>query len=168
MTRNLTPMVRVLDAISNNDNQFEPLDFLIGRMEKVLRKEDYLSMLTPNQSARLLKTFAQASHHLVQDMPILDSLTKSLQKNIDTLRENDVISILKAFHYIGRDVRFSQRLLQDLNSTVVATAIENKDQVSMSFLLNYLHQFFLITQRSGQNANRELSKEQHIQMVQLL
>ena len=65
MTRNLTPMVRVLDAISNNDNQFEPLDFLIGRMEKVLRKEDYLSMLTPNQSARLLKTFAQASHHLV-------------------------------------------------------------------------------------------------------
>ena len=78
MTRNLSPMVRVLDAISNNDNQFEPLDFLIGRMEKVLRKEDYLSMLTPNQSARLLKTFAQASHHLVQDMPILESLTKSL------------------------------------------------------------------------------------------
>ena len=62
-----------------------------------------------------------------------------MQKNIDTLRENDVISILKAFQYIGRDVRFSQRLLQDLNSTVVATAIENKDQVSMSFLLNYLH-----------------------------
>jgi hypothetical protein len=55
------------------------------------------------------------------------------------LRENDVISILKAFQYIERDVRFSQRLLQDLNSVVVATAIENKDQVSMSFLLNYLH-----------------------------
>ena len=71
-------MVRVLDAISNNEGQFEPLDFLVGRMEKVLRKDDYLTMLTPNQSARLLRTFAQASHYLVQDMPILDILTKSL------------------------------------------------------------------------------------------
>ena len=78
MTRTLNPMVRVLDAISNNEGQFEPLDFLVGRMEKVLRKDDYLTMLTPNQSARLLRTFAQASHYLVQDMPILDILTKSL------------------------------------------------------------------------------------------
>lgn len=78
MTRNLNPMVRVLDAISNNENQIEPLDFLVARMERVLRKEDYLNMLTPNQSARLLRTFAQASHYLVQDMPILETLTRSL------------------------------------------------------------------------------------------
>ena len=71
-------MVRVLDAISNNENQIEPLDFLVARMERVLRKEDYLNMLTPNQSARLLRTFAQASHYLVQDMPILETLTRSL------------------------------------------------------------------------------------------
>jgi hypothetical protein len=72
VTRNLTPMLRVLDAIGNNDNQFEPLDFLVSKLEKVLRKDEYLSILTPNQSARLLKVFAQASHSLVQDFPILE------------------------------------------------------------------------------------------------
>jgi hypothetical protein len=65
LTRNLNPMVRVLDAIGNNDHQFEPLDFLVGRMERVLRKEDYMKMMNPGQSARLLKIFAQASHILV-------------------------------------------------------------------------------------------------------
>jgi hypothetical protein len=71
-------MIRVLDAIGNNEHQFEPLDFVIGRLERVLRKEDYQSMLTPNQSARLLKIFAQASHILVQDMSILESLVRHL------------------------------------------------------------------------------------------
>ena len=138
---------------------------MVGRIERVLRKEDYLSILTPNQSARLLKIFAQASHILVQDMPILESLVRQLQKNLDNLRENDVITILKAYQYLNRDVRFSNRLLQDLNSTVVATAVENKDQVSLGFLLNYLHQFFMMSQKYGQSSSRDLSKEQHQQMV---
>lgn len=58
-------MMRLLDAIGNNEHQFEPLDFLVARLERVLRKDEYLSDLTPNQAARLLKVFAQASHFMV-------------------------------------------------------------------------------------------------------
>jgi G:T/U-mismatch repair DNA glycosylase len=49
---------------------------------------------------------------------------------------------------------------------VVSTAVENKDQVSVSFLINYLQQFFLINQ-SG-ISNRDLSKEQREALVKLL
>jgi ABC-type Zn uptake system ZnuABC Zn-binding protein ZnuA len=72
-------------------------------------------------------------------MPIVEQLVKSVQKGIDSLRENDVISILKAYQYLARDVRFSGKLLTELNNTVVATAVENKDQVSVNFIINYLH-----------------------------
>ena len=58
ISRNINSIVRVLDAIGNNENQFESLDFLIVRIERLLRKDDYYSLLTSTQHARLLKIFA--------------------------------------------------------------------------------------------------------------
>lgn len=159
--------MRIIDAIGNNESQFEQLDFLISRFEKLLRKDDYYRLLNINQCARLFKVMAQASHKTLNYFPLLDHLTRTIHKGIDSLRENDVISILKAYQYLQRDIKFSQKLLNDLNATVVATAIENKDQVSAGFLINYMQQFFLISQR-GISQQRDLTKEQREQMVGLL
>ena len=64
-------------------------------------------------------------------------------------------------------MKFSTKLIQDLNATVVSSAVANRDQVSVSFLINYLSNFFLINQRN-QISNRDLTKEQREQMVTLL
>jgi len=77
-----------------------------------------------------------------------------------------VISILKSYQYLDRDVKFSTKLLQDLNATVVSTAVENKDQVSIGFLVNYLQQFFLISQRRV--GSRDLTKDQREALIKLL
>ena len=58
VSRNINSIVRVLDALGNNESQFESLDFLITRIERLLRKDDYYSLLTSTQHARLLKIFA--------------------------------------------------------------------------------------------------------------
>jgi hypothetical protein len=41
----------------------------------------------------------------------------------------------------------------------VSSAVANRDQVTVSFLINYLSNFFLINQRN-QIASRDLTKEQ--------
>ncbi len=64
-------------------------------------------------------------------------------------------------------MKFSTKLIQDLNATVVSSAVANRDQVTVSFLINYLSNFFLINQRN-QITNRDLTKEQREQMVTLL
>jgi hypothetical protein len=55
---------------------------------------------------------------------------------------------------------------------VVSTAIENQSEVTVGFLVNYLHNFFLISQRNQQSgsggSNRDLTKEQRESLVNLL
>ena len=50
---------------------------------------------------------------------------------------------------------------------MVSTAVENQAEVSVSFLVNYLHNFFLINQRN-QVASRDLTKEQRESLINLL
>ncbi len=97
LTRNLNNIMRILDAIGNNESQFEQLDFLISRFEKLLRKDDYLRLLNINQCARLFRTLAHSSHKTLNAYPLLDQLTRTIHKGIDSLRESDVIAILKAY-----------------------------------------------------------------------
>jgi hypothetical protein len=107
MLRNLGAVMRVIDAIGNNPEQVESLDFLIIRLEKYLRQEENFNLLNINQCTRILKAFAFAAHTNVMRFPMLDTLVRKIQQNIDTLRENDVISILKSYVYISSDVKFS-------------------------------------------------------------
>lgn len=77
-------------------------------------------------------------------MPIIDLLVKQIHLNLDKLKENDVIIILKAYPYITSEVKYSTKLLQDLNATVVDSAMQSQETVGQNFLINYLHCFFLI------------------------
>lgn len=167
MTKNVGSILRVVDAIGANPNQVESLDFLIRRIEKFLRQEENFNLLNINQCTRILRTFAFASHTNLMRIPLLEQLVKKIHQNIESLQENDVIAILKAYQYLQTDIKFSTKLIQDLNATVVSSAVANRDQVTVSFLINYLSNFFLINQRN-QIANRDLTKEQREQMVGLL
>ena len=140
---------------------------MIRRIERYLRQEENFSLLNVNQATRILKSFSYAAHSNLMRIPLLEMLVRKIHQNIDTLRENDVIAILKAYQYLSTDVKFSSKLIQDLNATVVSTALENKNEVSVGFLVNYLHNFFLINQRN-QVASRDLSKEQRESLVGLL
>jgi hypothetical protein len=77
-------------------------------------------------------------------IPLLEQIVKKIHQNIESLQENDVIAILKAYQYLQTDIKFSTKLIQDLNATVVSSAVANRDQVTVSFLINYLSNFFLI------------------------
>jgi len=81
--------------------------------------------------------------------PIVEALIKQISAKIDSLQENDVMSIIKAYEYIQNDERYSSRLFGDLNATVVESAAENKASVDISFLFNYLNQLFLNRQRNS-------------------
>ena len=48
MTKNVGSILRVIDAIGNNPNQVESLDFLIRRIEKYLRQEENFNLLNVN------------------------------------------------------------------------------------------------------------------------
>ncbi len=91
-------------------------------------------------------------------IPILEQLVRKIHSNIESLQENDVIAILKAYQYLQTDIKFSTKLIQDLNATVISSAVANRDQVSVGFLINYMSNFFLINQRN-QIASRDLTKE---------
>lgn len=91
-------------------------------------------------------------------IPILEQLVRKIHSNIESLQENDVIAILKAYQYLQTDIKFSTKLIQDLNATVISSAVANRDQVSVGFLINYMSNFFLISQRN-QIASRDLTKE---------
>ena len=100
-------------------------------------------------------------------IPLLEQIVRKIHQNIESLQENDVIAILKAYQYLQTDIKFSSKLIQDLNATVVSSAVANRDQVTVSFIINYLSNFFLINQRN-QIASRDLTKEQREQLVSLL
>jgi hypothetical protein len=144
---NLQPTIRMLDAMANSDNALVNLDFLVRKLEKVIRDPENFKLLDVNQSVRLLRVFAKAQYVNVQSYSVVEPLIRMLITKIDSLEEADVITILKAYHYLPSDVRMSHKLFNDLNATVVESAVQNKDRVELSFLLSYLHQFFLIGQR---------------------
>ena len=88
--KNLVPICRLLDAITMTEGASENLDFLIRRLERMLREKDNYELIQVNQLARLLRAFAQYGHVNVQKVPILDKLVKSISMNIDKLLESDV------------------------------------------------------------------------------
>lgn len=163
---NIQPTIRMLDALANSESGLVNLDFLVRKVEKVLREPENLKLYDVNQQARLLRVFAKAQYLNVQHYPLVEALIRNLIAKIDTFQESDVITVLKAYHYLQTDVRMSHKLFSDLNATVVESAAQNKESVEVAFLVNYLHQFSLINQRVG--AGRDLTKEQRELMVKLL
>jgi len=160
------PTIRLLDAIASNPTQIDSLDFLVRRLEKELRQNVQLGIIDTNQSCRLLRFYAMAQYLHCRSYPIVEALIKSISTKIDSLQENDVISIVKAYEYIPNDERFSSRLFGDLNATVVESASENKSSVEIGFLFSYLNQLFLNKQRNS--AARDLTQSQRETMMKLL
>ena len=73
--------------------------------------------------------------------------------------------ILKAYPYIPNDVRYSAKLLSELNATVAESALQSKESVSTGFLIHYLNSFFLINRQSDL---RDMTKEQRATMTSIL
>ena len=111
MLKNVNAIMRVIDSLGANPSQVESLDFLVRRVERYLRQEDNFNLLNVNQATRILKTFAFAAHTNLMRVPLLEQLVRKIHQNIDTLRENDVIAILKAYQYLQSDVKFSTKLI---------------------------------------------------------
>jgi hypothetical protein len=149
--KDLTSVVRVLDKVANVDGANELLENLLRRLDRYLREPKNFDQLSVPQKARLLLAFARANHELIIGFPIQEKLVRSLLENLEMVEENEVNYILRAYQYLENDVKNSNRLLSTLNETVVQSAMQNKDAVNTSFLINYLHYIFLISQGISRN-----------------
>ncbi len=70
---------------------------------------------------------------------------------------------MRAYAYLPSDIRNATRFFVDLNATVEHAALNNKDDVQLGFIINYLHTFFHTT-----TSARDLSKDQRISFINLL
>ena len=84
-------------------------------------------------------------------------MIKILSGKIENFQEQEVITVLRAYEYLPNDTKLSARLFGDLNATVVESAVQNKESVDITFLQQYLNQFFMINKR--QSNGRDLTRE---------
>lgn len=61
------------------------------------------------------------------------------------------------------DIKNSNRLIRDLNNSVVISASNYPENVNIQFLLNYLSSMFVNNQ--GGNTSRDLDKEQRDKLI---
>lgn len=77
--------------------------------------------------------------------------------------------ILKGYQHLAADVKNGTRLLRELNNSIVLSATNYPENVSIQFLLNYLHQMFLIhSNKPNNNSGRDLFKDQRDKLISLL
>lgn len=158
-------MIRLMDNITQVDGATEQLEFLIRRLERILRDQETMKLLNVEQCGRLLRDFAQASYRNVSHYQIIEHLVRQINQKLEDLRDSDVITLLKAYPYIPQNVRQANKLLSILNETVVSSSVQDKDQASLSFFVNYIHSFIDI---SAKNNSRDLTQDQKETMTRLL
>lgn len=168
-TKDIGAAVRVLDQMTQVDLAFENGDFVVRALDRYFREQAIYDQLSITQKSRLLRAFAKANHELFNSFPILNKLTRDLYQSIEKLQPSDVNHILKAYEYLSSEVKNGTRLIRELNNSVVVSASNYPENVSIQFLLNYLHQIFEINSRStGTNTGRDLFKEQRDKLIELL
>lgn len=156
---NLAPVVKLLDSILSSDNGIEQFDRLVKRFETLLQENDNFKILSPNQMVRLLKIFAYSEKANLHRHKIIDRLVKSLESRIAELDEGDVIQLLKCYQYLDFDVPYSNKLFNQLNQTIIEQALQNKDEVQLGFLINYLSTFFDLPDK------RNISQKNYSELV---
>lgn len=93
---------------------------------------------------------------------LVDKLILRLQNKLTELTESDVLLILRSFKRMKFEVVHSTRLFTGINNLIVDSALQNQENVTFSFLLQYLGIFYELPPQ------RDLTKEQRDIILNIL
>ena len=95
----------------------------------------------------MIRALSYASHGNLSQYPLVDRLASNLEKRVNEFEEAEVLQLLRSYEYIGNNVKFSNRLFKALNDTVVKSALANREEVTINFLINYMSSFYNLQRR---------------------
>ena len=94
---NIQSIVRLFDSFFASEQGIESNDFLISRIEKLLRIEENFELMNIHQLSRMARFFAKAQDLNLQTYPVLEKILEKLDKNLVNINEADVLTIMSAF-----------------------------------------------------------------------
>lgn len=98
----------------------------------------------------------------LQNYEIVNKIISSLNKSLDDIVEQDVLTILQAFPYIPASNKQANKLFGSLNNTVAEVCMNQPENATLGFLASYLGKFFEI------NRTRFLKNENKKNLLALL
>jgi enoyl reductase-like protein len=78
-----------------------------------------------NQMIRIIRVYSIAAKTTLNKYNILDLLVRSVDQRLQELEEGDVLTLLKTFETLDKQVSYSDTLFKNLTETVSQQAIEN-------------------------------------------